>query len=317
MTSAGRIAVIAVGGNSLIVDETRKSIPDQYQAAATSSHYVAEMVVAGWNVILTHGNGPQVGFILRRSELAIEELAPVPMDYAGADTQGAIGYMFQRALHNEFRRRDLHRRAIAVVTQVVVDPHDPAFNEPTKPIGSHMDEATANRRAERHGWTIREDAGRGWRRVVPSPFPKAIVELDEIACLARAGFVVIACGGGGIPVVTDEAGDLQGVEAVIDKDFASGLLAQDVGADLFLLSTAVDRVAINFNLPEERWLDRMSLSEAKRYLAQGHFAAGSMAPKVEALIGFLENGGKQGLITNPANIGRALRGESGTLILPD
>ncbi len=317
MTAAGRIAIIAVGGNSLIVDENHESIPDQYQAAATSSEYVAEMVAAGWNVILTHGNGPQVGFILRRSELSIHEIAPVPMDYAGADTQGAIGYMFQRALHNAFRRGGIGRRAIAVVTQVVVDRDDPAFRDPTKPIGSHMDEATARERARKHGWRIREDAGRGWRRVVASPFPRAIVEVEEISLLARAGYVVIACGGGGIPVIVDDNGDLQGVEAVIDKDFASGLLAQEVGAEMFMLSTGVERVAINFNQPNERWLERISVSEAKRYTAEGHFAAGSMGPKVQALIAFLENGGKQGLITSPPNIGRALNGESGTLIVPD
>ena len=315
MTEA-RIAVIAVGGNSLIVDENRQSIPDQYQAAATSSEYVAEMVAEGWNVILTHGNGPQVGFILRRSELSIHELAPVPMDYAGADTQGAIGYMFQRALHNAFRRRGIGRRAIAVVTQVVVDRDDPAFRDPTKPIGSHMDEQTARERARKHDWRIREDAGRGWRRVVASPLPRTIVEGEEIALLARAGYVVIACGGG-IPVIADDDGDLQGVEAVIDKDFASGLLAQQVGAELFMLSTGVERVAINFNQPNQRWLERISVSEAKRYAAQGHFAAGSMGPKVEALVAFLEIGGKQDLITNPPNIGRALKGDSGTLIVPD
>jgi carbamate kinase len=309
------IAVVAVGGNALIVDPKRESIPDQAVAAAATAHHIAEMVAAGWNVVITHGSGPQVGFILRRSELALPEVAPVPMDYAAADLQGAIGYMFQRALRNEFRRRGLQRTAIAVVTQVLVDRGDPAFDRPAKPIGSQMDEATAKRRAAELGWVVQEDSGRGWRRVVPSPLPQGIIEIDEIAHLVQAGYVVIACGG--IPVVADASGDLHGVEAVIDKDLASSMLARELNADLFVISTSVPRVAINFGRPEQRWLEQITREEAQAYLAEGHFAEGSMAPKVRAIIGYLDRPGRRGLITDPPNIGRALAGQAGTVLTSD
>ncbi len=315
MTSTGKLAVVAVGGNSLILDKDHQSIPDQYDAAALTARSIADMVEAGWNIVLTHGNGPQIGFILRRSELSIHEVSPVPMDYAGADLQGAIGYMFDRALRNEFRRRGIVRRPLAVVTQTLVDRNDPAFANPTKPIGSHFDEATARRIAAQQGWTVREDAGRGWRRVVPSPRPQRIVELDEIRFLARAGYLVIACGGGGIPVIEDERGDLAGVEAVIDKDLASSLLARDLGADLLLVSTGVEKVAIHFNTPQQRWLDRITLADARRLYAENHFDPGSMGPKMCALIEFLEGGGAEGLVTNPPNLGRALAGDTGTRIV--
>jgi carbamate kinase len=315
MASRRRTAVVAVGGNSLIIDKDHQSIPDQAAAAALSAHHIADLAVAGWNVVITHGSGPQVGFILRRSELALGEVPPVPMDYAAADLQGAIGYMFQRALRNEFRRRGIDRTAIAVVTQVLVDPADPAFGSPSKPIGSYMDEATARQRAGELGWIVREDAGRGWRRVVPSPLPKAIVEIDEIAHLAEAGHVVIACGGGGIPVFRGRDGDLEGVEAVIDKDLASSMLARQLDADLLLISTGVPRVAIDYGRPGERWLDRMTRTEAERWLAEGQFAEGSMAPKIRAIIGYLDRPGRRGLITDPPNIGRALAGHAGTLVV--
>ena len=317
MTFSDRTAVVAVGGNSLIVDPAHESIPDQSAAAAATAHHIADMIAAGWNVVVTHGSGPQVGFILRRSEIALGEVPPVPMDYAAADLQGAIGYMFQRALRNEFKRRGLSRSAIAVVTQVLVDRNDPAFAEPAKPIGSYMDEQTARRRAAELGWIVREDAGRGWRRVVPSPLPQGIVEIDEIEHLVTAGYVVIACGGGGIPVFQGEDGDLHGVEAVIDKDLASSMLARELNADLLVISTSVARVAINFGRPDQRWLERLTRSEAAAYLAEGHFAEGSMAPKVRAIIAYLDRAGRRGLITDPASLGRALDGQAGTLILPD
>lgn len=315
MSTQPGLAVVAVGGNSLIVDKDHQSIPDQYNAAAFTARSIADMVEAGWNVVLTHGNGPQIGFILRRSELSIKELSPVPMDYAGADLQGALGYMFDRALRNEFRRRGIAGRPVAVVTQTLVDRSDPAFANPTKPIGSHMDEVTAKRIAAQQGWTVREDAGRGWRRVVPSPLPQRIVELEEIRFLANAGYLVIACGGGGIPVIENHAGDLEGVEAVIDKDLASSLLARGLGADLLLVSTGVEKVAVRFNTPQQRWLDRLSLDEARRLYAADEFDKGSMGPKIKAVIEFLERGGGEGLITNPSNIGRALTGATGTHIL--
>ncbi len=316
MSDRPGLAVVAVGGNSLITDPNKKTIDDQYQAAASSMAYIADMIEAGWDVIVTHGNGPQVGFILRRSELALHELHPVWMDYAVADTQGAIGYMFQRALHNEFLRRGIDKQAVSVVTQVLVDPDDPAFADPSKPIGSFMDEATAKDRAATLGWSVVEDAGRGYRRVVPSPAPKAILELDAVHSLVDGGFVVIACGGGGIPVYYKEDGELNGVEAVIDKDLASALLAQSIGADLFLIATAVDRCALYFNTPGQEWIDRMTVAEAERYIAEGHFARGSMQPKVEAVVSYLKKGGKSGLITSPQSIARALNGETGTRIMP-
>jgi carbamate kinase len=315
--TTNKIAVVAVGGNSLILDQKRQTIPDQYEAAAISMHYVADMIEAGWNVVISHGNGPQVGFILRRSEIAMKEVIPVPMDYATADTQGAIGYMFQRALLNEFKRRGLNKKVITVVTQVLVDRGDPAFSTPSKPIGSFMDEATAQQRAAEQGWMVKEDAGRGWRRVVPSPLPQSVLELEIIKGLVETGSTVIACGGGGIPVFEDEEGHLQGIEAVIDKDLAASRLAQDLGADLFLISTAVEKVAINFGQPNQQWLDRLTLTEARRYEAEGHFASGSMGPKIKAVLNFIAGGGPQALITSPPQIGRALAGETGTVILPD
>jgi carbamate kinase len=317
MPFSDRTAVVAVGGNSLILDREHESIPDQSKAAAITAHHIADMVAAGWNVVITHGSGPQVGFILRRSEIALGEVPPVPMDYAAADLQGSIGYMFQRALRNEFRRRNLQRSAIAVVTQVLVDRNDPAFADPAKPIGSHMDEERARRLAAELGWIVREDAGRGWRRVVPSPLPQGIVEIDEIEHLVSAGYVVIACGGGGIPVFQGDDGDLEGVEAVIDKDLASSMLARELNADLFVISTGVPRVAINFGRPDQRWLEQLTRAEAERYLAEGHFAEGSMAPKIRAIIAYLDRPGRRGLITDPPNIGRALAGQAGTLLTSD
>lgn len=309
-----RLAVVAVGGNSLIKDEKHKSVPDQYAAAVETSKHIAGMIEQGWNVVLTHGNGPQVGFILRRSELAIHELHPVPLDYCGADTQGAIGYMFQRALYNEFRQRGINKLAATVVTQVLVDKNDPAFQNPSKPIGSFMDTAAAARKRVEEGWVMVEDAGRGWRRVVPSPLPKAIVERDAINTLIGGGFVVICSGGGGIPVYQDDSGELLGLEAVIDKDFAGSLLAQSLKADMFLISTAVEKVALNYNKPDQKWLDSLTVDEAKKYLAEGHFHKGSMGPKIQAAIWFLEGGGREALITNPENLERALAGQTGTRI---
>lgn len=314
--SGGKVAVVAVGGNSLIKDKDHKTIPDQYYAAALSMHNIAGMIQSGWDVVISHGNGPQVGFILRRSELSRDELHEVPLDYCGADSQGAIGYMFQRALHNEFSKRGIQKQVVAVVTQVLVDQEDPAFDNPSKPIGSFMDESLATARANAEGWAVVEDAGRGWRRVVPSPLPIKIIQRDAIETLIAADIVVIAVGGGGIPVVEDADGNLFGVEAVIDKDFASALLASQIGADLLLISTAVPQIALNYNQPDQQWLDKMTLAEAKAYMEQGHFAKGSMEPKVQAIINYLEAGGKEALVTNPENIERALAGETGTRIVP-
>jgi len=314
-----KLAVVAIGGNSLIKDAKHKTVEDQYQAAKETTFHIADMIEAGWDVAIGHGNGPQVGFILRRSEIAakVEGMHEVPLDVCGADSQGAIGYALQQTLQNELYRRGVKKSVATVVTQVLVDKNDPAFKNPSKPIGSFMDETEAKHREKDMGWTVVEDAGRGWRRVVASPLPKEVVELAAVKTLIDAGTIVVTVGGGGIPVI--EAGDheYKGVAAVIDKDFASSLLASLINADLFLISTAVEKVAINFGKPDQKWLDKMTVAEAKGYLAEGtHFAKGSMAPKIQAIIWFLENGGKQALITNPENIGRALKGETGTWIVP-
>jgi len=311
-------AVIAIGGNSLITDKDHQSVQDQYLAAGETDHHIAQMVKAGWDVAISHGNGPQVGFILRRSELARGELHEVPLDVCGADTQGAIGYMLQQNLINDFRAMGLDKQVATVVTQVEVGADDPAMLNPSKPIGTFFDEEEAKVRQERDGWAVVEDAGRGWRRVVASPKPVRIVEIEAIRTLMDAGVIVIAVGGGGIPVVADENGDLYGVAAVIDKDLASAVLAKDLNADLLLISTAVEKVALRFGTPEQEWVDRMTLSELKGYLAEGgHFAEGSMAPKMRAVVQFLEAGGERALITNPENIAKAIAGDTGTWIVHD
>ena len=315
---AGKVAVVAIGGNSLIKDSKHQSVEDQYQAAKETCYHIADMVEAGWDVAIGHGNGPQVGFILRRSEIAakVEGMHEVPLEVCGADSQGAIGYALQQNLYNEYKRRGIKKSAATVVTQVLVDRNDKAFQQPTKPIGGFMDEAEAKRREHELGWTVVEDSGRGWRRVVASPIPTEVIELDSVLSLIKAGNTVITVGGGGIPVVRNEAGYLEGAAAVIDKDYASSLLARAINADLFVISTAVEKVAINFGKPEQKWLDRLTVAETKKYLEEGnHFAKGSMAPKIQAILWFLEAGGKQALITNPENIGRALKGETGTWIV--
>lgn len=315
--STGRLAVVAIGGNSLIKDKWHQTVQDQYRAAGETCHYIADMVEQGWEVAVTHGNGPQVGFILRRSEIAakVAGMHEVPLDSCGADTQGAIGYHLQQHLQNEFRRRGMNKLAATVVTQVLVDRNDPAFQRPTKPIGGFMDEAEARERANKEGWTVVEDAGRGWRRVVPSPLPQQIMELDAVRELLNAGIVTITVGGGGIPVIRDEEGNLRGVAAVIDKDYASSLLARSIGAELFLISTAVEKVYLDFNTPRQRAIDVMTVAEARRYMEEGHFAEGSMLPKIQAALWFLEAGGLRAIITSPENIARALSGETGTHII--
>jgi len=310
------LAVVAVGGNALIKDKAHQTVQDQYEAAVETMGHIVGMIEMGWDVVVTHGNGPQVGFILRRSELASHELHEVPLDYCGADTQGAIGYMFQQILHNQLLAKSMDKNAVTVVTQTIVDREDPAFKNPTKPIGSFMEEAQAREKIKTEGWTMVEDAGRGWRRVVPSPIPQRIVEADAIQSLIRAGFVVVAVGGGGIPVIETPDGNLVGVEAVIDKDFGSSILASMINADLFLISTAVEKVAINFNKPDQKWLDKLTTSEAKQYIEEGHFAKGSMLPKIQAILKFMELGGRQALITDPEHIMEALQGKTGTWIVP-
>ena len=314
-----KIAVIAIGGNSLIEDDKHVTVESQYEAAKETCYHIADLIEQGYEVAIGHGNGPQVGFILRRSEIAAKEgMHEVPLDVCGADSQGAIGYALQQNLQNILYQRGILKKVVTVITQTLVDRNDPAFQNPTKPIGSFMSEADAKRRHDEQGWSVVEDAGRGWRRVVASPLPKEIVELETVQTLLEKGIVTITVGGGGIPVIDSGDGNYAGIAAVIDKDYASSLLARALCADLFLIATAVEKVAINFGKPNQQWLDKITLSEAKKYLAEGtHFAKGSMAPKMQAIIWYMENGGKQALITNPGNIGRALKGETGTWIVQD
>lgn len=313
-----KIAVVAIGGNSLIVDRQHQTVEDQWKAVHETCRHLAGMIERGWNLIITHGNGPQVGFILRRSEIAekVEGVHPTPLDMIGADTQGSIGYMITQALGDELRRRSIDRQCAAVVTQVLVDKNDPGFQDPTKGIGGFVDEEEA-RKFEEEGWVIGYEAGRGWRRKIASPIPLKIIELDAVKTLVDAGFVVVTVGGGGIPVAEDAQGNLVGTRAVIDKDRASSLLARNLKVDLLLICTGVAQVSLHYAQDNERPLDRMTVSEARRYQSEGHFPPGNMGPKIEAIIQFLEaNPQGEALITDPWNIERALDGETGTWIVP-
>jgi carbamate kinase len=317
VTTKRKLAVVAIGGNSLIKDPQHQAVEDQEIALRETAKHIADMIEQGWDVAIGHGNGPQVGFILRRSEIAAktEGMHEVPLDVCGADSQGAIGYELQQALQNELFHRGIKKNCATIITQVLVNKNDPAFLNPSKPIGGFMDQAEAMRRKADMGWSVVEDAGRGWRRVVPSPMPEEIVELSTIKAVLDHGIIVITVGGGGIPVIDVGDGEYNGTAAVIDKDFASSLLAREVKADLFLIATAVEKVALNFGKPNQQWVDKMTLAQAKQYLSEGaHFAKGSMAPKIQAIVAYLESGGKHAIITNPENLGRALNGETGTHI---
>ncbi len=314
-----RRAVVAIGGNALIRDGQQGTIAEQYDNASETARHIAALVADGWGIVVTHGNGPQVGFILLRSELVPAD-APVPklsLEMSVADSQGGIGHILSQALLNELTDRGLPDRVVCVLTHVVVDRDDPAFASPTKPIGPPYTAEQAAEKTARDGWVMVEDSGRGYRRVVASPEPIRIVEGAQIRALVDAGFVVIAVGGGGVAVVETAPGRYAGVEAVIDKDRASALLAASLEIPLLVLSTGVEQVAVHFRQPDERWLDRITVSEAAGYLADGEFPRGSMGPKVEAAITFLERGGEEVLITSPASLEQAIRGETGTRIVPD
>jgi carbamate kinase len=306
--------VIAIGGNSLIKDAQHMSVPDQYAAVMGTARHIAGLVERGYRIVITHGNGPQVGFILLRSEHSRGLLHQVPLDSIVADTQGALGYQIQQALENEFRRRGLKNSVATVITQTLVDRRDPAFVNPGKPIGEFYTREQAEDRMRVEKWAMVEDAGRGWRRVVASPQPARIIEAGVIKHLVKDGYVVIAAGGGGIPVVADDQGMLTGVPAVIDKDLASAVLAAEIGAGRLVISTAVERVCLNFGKPTQRSLDSMTLAEARRYILEGHFAPGSMLPKVQACIQFIEHGGREALITCPEALSVALEGRGGTRV---
>jgi carbamate kinase len=308
-------AVVAVGGNALLRGGMAATVEEQFKAARRLAPHIRAMVERGWRLVVTHGNGPQVGFILRRSELAAEiapELPRLTLDVCVADSQGDLGYLLGSTLAGELRPTPV----ATLLTHTVVDPDDPAFAAPSKPIGGWYPEAEARRLATGNGWTVAEDAGRGWRRVVPSPRPRRIVEEPAVRALLDAGFVVVAAGGGGIPVVEDSDGRYRGVEAVVDKDHASALLATALGADLLVITTGVSRLALDYGTPRARPLKRLRPDEVRRHLADGQFPPGSMGPKVEAALRFLEAGGAAVLVTAPERLTQGLRGDDGTWISP-
>jgi carbamate kinase len=312
------LAVVAVGGNSLIRDERDVSVAAEREALRETADQIAGMVADGWRILLTHGNGPQVGFNMLRAETAAKAglLPRVPLDVHDAQTQGSIGYLLLEGLERAFRRPGVRRPIAVLVTRVIIDAEDPALGQPTKPVGPYYSEEEARALERDEGWKMVEQR-KGWRRVVPSPRPLEIVELGAIRVLLQEGYIVIAAGGGGIPVVRQPDGTLRGVEAVVDKDLTSSLLAQAFDADLFLISTSVERVALDFGKPTQRWVDHLTAVEARRHLEEGQFPPGSMGPKIEAAVAYLESGGKQVVITSPESLVRALRGETGTRIAVD
>ncbi len=313
-----KLAVIAIGGNSLIKSKDKVSINDQYDAIKETAVHIADIIQEGYDVVVTHGNGPQVGFILRRSEIAYEMagMHAVPLVNCGADTQGAIGYQIQQALRNEFKKRNLKKSAVTLVTQVQVDKNDTAFENPVKPIGNFYSEKEAEEiKSKNPNWTLVNDAGRGYRRVVASPTPLKIVESDAIVGMIDNNYCVVAVGGGGIPVIENEEGLLQGVDAVIDKDYATSLLANQLNADLLIISTGVEKVCLNFGCENQIDLDQIDLPALKKYREENHFAPGSMLPKINAVIDFIERGGKKAIITNPESLKDALKGLTGTHIV--
>jgi len=311
------LVVLAIGGNSLIKSSKKMTVLDQYRSAGETSHHIAHLVRQGYRIVITHGNGPQVGFILLRSEAAKGVIHQVPLESCVADTQGAIGYQIAQTLQNELRRKKVARKVAAVVTQVLVSRADPAFRHPTKPIGPFYSKKDADMHHRTDGWAMKEDAGRGWRRVVASPRPREIIEEPVIKDLVDSGVVVIAVGGGGIPVYRDRKGALHGCAAVIDKDIASCLLACHLKADIFMISTGVKQVMLNYGKPDQKALSRITATEARTYLEQGHFAAGSMKPKIEAALEYLDHRGGHVIITRPEDIEKAMKGKTGTHIIRD
>jgi carbamate kinase len=314
----GKLVIVAIGGNSLVRENGRDSVHDQYEAVCETAVNIADMVEEGYNVVVTHGNGPQVGFGLRRSEIANEVagMPEVPLVNCGADTQGGIGYQIQQSLTNEFAKRGLDKKVATVITQVEVSMDDPNFKNPTKPVGSFFTlEQSEEMKKEHPDWIFIEDSGRGYRRVVPSPNPIDIVEKEAIKTLINAGFVVVAVGGGGIPVVKTDNNTYQGIDAVIDKDFATSLLAEQIHADTLIITTGVSRVCINFGKPNQLALEKITVEETKQYVTEGHFPPGSMLPKIEASLSFLENNGSRVIITNPESLKDAIVEKAGTHIV--
>ncbi len=313
-----KIAVIAIGGNAILQADEEGSADEQFKNIKVTCEHLVKILQEGNNVVLTHGNGPQIGNILLRNEFSQDVVSPMPMDVCVAESQGQIGYMIQQTLTNILKKHEIDKTVISMVTQAVVDGKDPAFKNPTKPIGPYYTMREAKKLKKRKNWKFVEDKARGgYRRVVPSPKPLEIVERQAIKRFihdVESVGIVIAAGGGGIPVIKTERG-YEGIDAVIDKDLASSVLAVNIGADTLIMLTDVDKVALNFGKPDQKDIDNMNVEKARRYLEEGHFPAGSMGPKIEAAINFLKQGGKDVLITTPINLGKGLRGEEGTHII--
>jgi len=307
------LIVAALGGNAIIRPGQKGTIQEQFDNTFESMGHIAHLVRAGHRVVLTHGNGPQVGFIMIQVEAARGKVPYMPLNVDVAQSQGSMGYMIAQSLVNQLKDHHLDTRVAPVVTQVLVDPDDPAFGHPTKPVGPFYSREEADE-FERCGHIVVEDSGRGWRRVVPSPLPVDIVEAGVIRELVQDGVIVVACGGGGIPVV-EEDGDLKGVDAVIDKDLASSLLAAEIGADVVMFLTTVDKVSLNYNTPGQVELDRLTVEEARRYLAEGQFPPGSMGPKILAAVEFVEQGGERAVVCRPEGVVEALDGRGGTVVV--
>jgi carbamate kinase len=310
------LVVVAIGGNSIIKDNNSQSIEAQEKAVQEVARQVSDMLEGNYNIVLTHGNGPQVGLDLRRAEIAhtVEGLPLTPLTNCVADTQGGIGYLVQQALTNALTK--YNRQAVTVITQVEVDKNDPNFSAPTKPIGAFFTQEQAEEfKRTNPDWHFIEDSGRGYRRVVASPEPKHVVESKAIRVLTENNFVVVAAGGGGIPVTSNGNGGYQSIDAVIDKDLSTTLLAKELQADILIITTGVEKVCVNFGKPEQKALGETSTTDMQRYMAEGHFPAGSMLPKIEASLSFIANGGKRVIITTPEKLTHALRGETGTHII--
>jgi carbamate kinase len=309
--------LIALGGNALIRAGQTGTISEQETNAEETCRHLMKLVERDYNLVVTHGNGPQVGQQLIRHERAADSVPELPLDVLVAETEGNIGYFLQQAFLNHLNRADIYRYVVTVITQVIVDREDPAFKDPNKPIGTFMDAAQAEVNREKHGWKIVDDAGRGFRRVVPSPRPIKIVQRHMIRHAAREGSIVIAGGGGGIPIQIKDNGDYEGLEAVIDKDLTSALLATAIEADLLIILMPLPKVTIHFGTDQQEDLDRVSLAEIKQYMAEGHFPPGSLGPKVQGIINFLEDGGERAIITSPDRLEEALEGRDGTEFYPE
>ena len=307
--------VIALGGNALQEAGKPATAQAQLEVVEKTSEYIADIIEAGYNVVLAHGNGPQVGRIVIQNEYASSQTPAMPFDVCGAMSQGMIGYHMQQGLSKVLRKRGNNTCVATVVTQVVVDKNDPKFLAPSKPIGPFYSEEEAKKLAAEKGYSMKEDAGRGWRRVVASPMPVEIIELDAVKCLVDNGFIAITVGGGGIPVIRDEAGDLVGTAAVIDKDLASEKLAEDLDCDVLVILTAVEQVCINYGKPDQKALSALGIDDARKCMAEGHFAPGSMLPKIEAAVKFVESRkGRKAIITSLDKAVEALAGNAGTTL---